>query len=512
MVLLKIKWGGKWLDVDVDPNQPVELFKAQLQSLTGVPSSRQKLTGFKGGVLADDADLSTMGLKEGQKVMLVGTAEVLPDAPKEKAKFLEDLTVEEKAKEYLPSGLTNMGNTCYLNATLQTIRVIPQLREALASFRPQDNGKEAQTTIALRELLRQMDNTPEAVTPQIFVTLFRVNYPQFAQTQEGHYMQQDAEECWTQLMSACAMSTSSSGGSSNPVDDLFGGATSVTFKCAETDVEPEQQSEERFRRLQCHISSQSTSLENGLQEGMNEKLTKASPALGRDAVYLKSSKLQTLPEFLCVQLVRFFYRTDTKTKTKIVRPLSFPMVLDAFMLCSDSLKKSLDKGRVLMSKKRDIETELRKHTKKHKGHDHPPASGSSAMEVDEAVKPKEGSSSSGGVEVAVDPAVAKLQEELSQNAAERAEYFQQPERRVGNSTGWYELCAVISHKGRSADGGHYVAWVKHRGDWLLFDDNKVDIVREDKVKATQGGAADDHLAYMLLYRTRSSEGNVCGPP
>lgn len=27
-------------------------------------------------------------------------------------------------------------------------------------------------------------------------------------------------------------------------------------------------------------------------------------------------------------------------------------------------------------------------------------------------------------------------------------------------TGVYELVAVLTHKGRSADSGHYVAWVK----------------------------------------------------
>mgnify|MGYP002775761652 CR=1 FL=1 len=27
-------------------------------------------------------------------------------------------------------------------------------------------------------------------------------------------------------------------------------------------------------------------------------------------------------------------------------------------------------------------------------------------------------------------------------------------------TGYYDLAAVLTHKGRSADSGHYVAWVK----------------------------------------------------
>jgi ubiquitin carboxyl-terminal hydrolase 14 len=34
----------------------------------------------------------------------------------------------------------------------------------------------------------------------------------------------------------------------------------------------------------------------------------------------------------------------------------------------------------------------------------------------------------------------------------------------GLDTGNYELVAVVTHKGRSADGGHYMGWVHHEGD------------------------------------------------
>ena len=37
----------------------------------------------------------------------------------------------------------------------------------------------------------------------------------------------------------------------------------------------------------------------------------------------------------------------------------------------------------------------------------------------------------------------------------------------GMDTGNYELVGVVTHKGRSADGGHYVGWVHQKGDdWL----------------------------------------------
>ena len=47
------------------------------------------------------------------------------------------------------------------------------------------------------------------------------------------------------------------------------------------------------------------------------------------------------------------------------------------------------------------------------------------------------------------------------------------------STGMYQLNGVVTHKGRSADSGHYIGWVRQGGDdWLKFDD---DIVTPIKV-------------------------------
>lgn len=33
-------------------------------------------------------------------------------------------------------------------------------------------------------------------------------------------------------------------------------------------------------------------------------------------------------------------------------------------------------------------------------------------------------------------------------------------------TGVYDLVAVLTHKGRSADSGHYVGWVKQENGWF----------------------------------------------
>ena len=66
--------------------------------------------------------------------------------------------------------------------------------------------------------------------------------------------------------------------------------------------------------------------------------------------------------------------------------------------------------------------------------------------------------------------------------------------------GMYELFGVITHKGRSAEGGHYIGWVRESGDlWHKFDDDVVTEVKTDDIKKLSGGG-DWHMAYICFYR------------
>ena len=208
MVKVNVKWGKeKFPDVEIDVTAPVELLKAQLFALTSVPVDRQKIMGVKGGTLKDDADLSTLGIKEGMTLMLMGSAEAVPEAPPVATVFAEDMPAIEVAAMGTdnPGGLSNLGNTCYLNSTLQCMKAIPEFSSSLKLYNGAGVPAEDSFVMAMRAIISELErsNAAREVQPLGFVRTFHDAFPMFAQrTPDGHPMQQDAEECWSTIVNA----------------------------------------------------------------------------------------------------------------------------------------------------------------------------------------------------------------------------------------------------------------------------------------------------------------------
>lgn len=68
----------------------------------------------------------------------------------------------------------------------------------------------------------------------------------------------------------------------------------------------------------------------------------------------------------------------------------------------------------------------------------------------------------------------------------------------------YRLFAVVVHVGSSATHGHYVAIVRSRQHWLLFDDESVELIEEGSIHACFGtaveSAASSDTGYLLFYQ------------
>lgn len=469
---VNVKWGKEnFKNIEVNTDEEPMLFKAQLFALTGVQPERQKVL-CKGINLKDEE--WNMPIKNGATLLLLGTKEEVPQEPVEKPKFIEDMNESELASALeLPAGLVNLGNTCYMNATLQCLRSVRELRGALKDYREDSSGGSGLAglaspqaiTMSMKNLFEDMERS-DTITPVLFLQRLHIAFPNFAQTGEnGSYRQQDANECWSELLKMLQQKLPAQKRSveipvkqSSFIDQWFGGTFDVDMKCTEADDEPEHKSRENFLQLSCFISTEVKYMHSGLRLRLKEQLTKMSPSLGRDAVYSKTSLISRLPAYLTVQFVRFQYKGKEGINAKVLKDIKFPIDFDAFELCTPKLQEKLSPMR---TKFNDVQN----------------------AEVERSLKGKN-----------------KTKAELEK---EKPKTVPQPycfdDDLGSNNSGYYTLQAVLTHQGRSSSSGHYVSWVRQKDDqWIKFDDDHVSPVDTESILKLSGGG-DWHCAYVLVY-------------
>ncbi|RKF79518.1 Ubiquitin carboxyl-terminal hydrolase 6 [Golovinomyces cichoracearum] len=557
-----VKHQGKKYEVDLDPGSLGEVFKLQLYSLTGVQPERQKIL-VKGGQLRDDTDLSKIGAKPGQIFMMMGTpSEKGADLqrPKEAIKFVEDMTEAEAAQQVgaIPAGLQNLGNTCYLNSTLQTLRAIPELQQYLfkykvsaqapvtASFLRDISIVELDSLVApsdlvlsLRDLFQRMNETQDGFPPHSFLSSLRSNFPQFAEKSKTNngYAQQDAEEAWSQIVHQLRGKLKINAGENNEtsfVDKYMAGSfSSVTLcddKAAIDAGEESTESSESFLKLDCHINATINHLRDGILAGLEQKLEKKSPVLGSDKIYTKKSQISRLPKYLTVHFVRFFWKREAQKKVKIMRKVTFPEKLDIVEFCTEELQKALipirDKVREIQKDEEDFERARKRQKRIHDknladekaGIVNSPSNITKENKGDDKNRNK-----NADVEIVMEDVVCKTDAEID---AERAAAILAAKKELysmistdqfsddgTNKSGLYELRGIVTHQGASADSGHYTSYVKKQGPldpttgkhgeedekWWWFNDDKVSEVEAEKIQTLAGGG-ESHSALILLYR------------
>ncbi|KAL5525365.1 UBP6 [Sanghuangporus sanghuang] len=564
---VKVKHNGKVHDdILLRTDAPPAVFKQSIYERTGVPVDRMKVM-VKGGMLRDDSDWNKIAPKDGQTFMVIGAAGELPKPPERPIVFLEDMNEEELAEALaLPVGFRNLGNTCYMNATLQVMRALPELQNSLSSFQstPLTSEGNPMLTVALRDMYASLRTSVDAFTPLSFLSALRQAVPQFGELARvgksgmGGYAQQDAEECFTQICHALNAIPGAGDSRKQFVEQYMMAEMRRELRCDEAPAEEPTISFEKVLKLECNISATTNYMHTGIMDALDQKIEKISPTLNCQAVYTQQSRLSRIPVNLMVHMVRFAWKRDIGKKAKIMRRVAFPQELDVLNLCTDQLRDKLtpvNKRLKEIEKDRAERRKVRKRTKNVLAD----ASGTS-VSINDPVQPGisvsesssvivQAPSPAGGEPLTADAAAASstsqssldkgkakeldgvvLEAENEYRTRELAELEalvpEDIKSDVGSSwTGLYELIGIVTHKGATADSGHYIGFVKKRAlipvsigmeggkrekgkldegdeDWFKFDDEKVSIFPAEKLPSLEGGG-EDASAYLLLYRSKT---------
>ena len=446
-----IKWNKQNLTAEVTGETVVELRKVIFQQ-TLVEPDRQKLL-FKGKVLEDSNRLAD--IQDNSTITLMGTPSGNIYQHSNKVIFVEDLSQEEKTKllrekgEDIVFGLSNLGNTCYLNSVVQVIGRVPEIRNSLKNYVVKSSSNDMKYALvkALGNTYLSLDKASDSVVPNQLVQIIKMVNPMFAESDRGVPRQQDADECFQLILSnikECLKNESKDEKfSNNLIDELFGVEVEIHYTNLEEPTETKKK-KEILNKLICYIDTQTSELVQGLKLSQNENVDLFSDCLNRNAIFQKTQYLNRLPPYLTVQFMRFFWKkgnveTGAKEgKAKILKSVLFSKIIDIYDICSDSTKELLNLGR-------DIETKLLKDDKN--------------FRIDRV--------------------------ETSENMI---------------PTGRYQLVGIVTHQGRSSDSGHYIGWVHRKDDkWTKYDDDNVSTVNTNEILELKGGG-DWHMAYICLFK------------
>lgn len=259
-----------------------------------------------------------------------------------------DPSKDLRASTETPSGLTNLGATCYANSILQCLYMNTSFRSGIFSLEP-DILKKQPVLDQLARLFAQLHSSKMAF----------IDSAPFIKTLElDNGVQQDSHEFLTLFLSLLERSLSYSkvAVAKTIVQDLFRGSVSHVTRCSSCGRDSEASSKmEDFYELELNIKGLSNleeSLDDYLSvEALNGENQYSCESCQKRVDATRCIKLRSLPPVVNFQLKRYVFLPKTTTKKKISSSFSFPGQLDMGKRLSDpSSNYTYDLAAILIHK------------------------------------------------------------------------------------------------------------------------------------------------------------------
>jgi ubiquitin carboxyl-terminal hydrolase 14 len=143
-----------------------------------VPPEKQKIL-YKGKVIKEDSQLKTLDIPEGSTVMLMRTFS-LKCSSKSSRQSKEPCSTKKLwayfyvIQTVIPFGLVNLGNTCYINSTLQVLVKIPEFRKAVQERKNMESiGESSALVKGLANVFQQLEVSGQSVKPMSFIQVVK---------------------------------------------------------------------------------------------------------------------------------------------------------------------------------------------------------------------------------------------------------------------------------------------------------------------------------------------------
>ena len=284
-----------------------------------------------------------------------------------------------------------------------------------------------------------------------------------------------------------------------------------TYVCSESPQEAPTSGKDVVYKLVVNITGGTAgagvninNMYDGLKLSLESSVERFSEVLQRNALWKKTQRIAKLSKYICFQYMRFYWKRSEQnpagTKCKINRPVAYPETIDVYDFCTEALQAKLKTNREIEDKLTE-ELFSAKRSKIDVSADAVESSSSTAAPASDATMEEDEDAAELRAALALSMAPSTTDPQTIIDAANAFEEFGLP----SNFTGIYELHSLVTHKGRDADGGHYIGWVRQAPGssyWWKYDDDKVTETTTDVVMTLRGGSGDDHINYLTFYKYR----------